>query len=338
MVEDGGLMVGFDGVMAVMSEFVALAATCKEAEWLKNLLLEIPVWVKPIEPISIRCDSAATWAKAYSQMYNRKSRHLVVRHSMIRELITNGVVSIEFVRSQQNLADHLTKGLAKDLVIKSAEGMRLKMCLEPAEKEDEVVNFLMVNIFEKMLSRSMNKEEPPMVQFITGNEAGGRSRTGYGEIPFQDNRNRETKQYDYEAKYPEYSNALVEGKDKPDLYELCVKQEPSKPSPAEKKKSPRGVFRETFGTYLGSFISMPEIQARNKVLNHCGLPDEEYLVLFTSSYRDAMMLVGESYPFFRGNNYMTVINEELDCIRAFAGYKESKIISAPETWLDLRIK
>ncbi|GJX47298.1 hypothetical protein Tco_0272488, partial [Tanacetum coccineum] len=39
---------------------------------------------------------------------------------------------------------------------------RRRMCLEPAEKEDEVVNFLMVNFFEKVLSRSMNKEEPPM--------------------------------------------------------------------------------------------------------------------------------------------------------------------------------
>ncbi|GKC98799.1 zinc finger, CCHC-type containing protein [Tanacetum coccineum] len=108
------------------SEFVALAAAGKEAEWLKNLLLEIPLWSKPIAPISIRCDSVATLAKAYSQMYNGKSRHLGVRHSMIRELITNGVISIEFVRSQQNLADHLTKGLARDLVIKSAEGMGLK--------------------------------------------------------------------------------------------------------------------------------------------------------------------------------------------------------------------
>ncbi|GJZ42105.1 hypothetical protein Tco_0588991 [Tanacetum coccineum] len=108
------------------SEFMALEATGKEVEWLKNLLLEIPLWVKPMAPISIRCDSAATLAKAYSQMYNGKSRHLGVRHSMIRELIMNEVVSIEFVRSQQNLDDHLTKGLARDLVIKSTEGMGLK--------------------------------------------------------------------------------------------------------------------------------------------------------------------------------------------------------------------
>ncbi|GKE99556.1 hypothetical protein Tco_0022907 [Tanacetum coccineum] len=55
------------------SEFVALAAAGKEAEWLKKLLLEIPLWVKPMTPITIRCDNAATLAKAYSQMYNGKS-------------------------------------------------------------------------------------------------------------------------------------------------------------------------------------------------------------------------------------------------------------------------
>ncbi|GJU43409.1 zinc finger, CCHC-type containing protein [Tanacetum coccineum] len=105
------------------SKFVSLASAGKEAEWLKNLLLEISLWSKLIAPISIRYDSDATLAKAYSQIYNGKSRHLGVRHSMIHELITNRVVSIEFVRSQQNLADYLTNGLARDLVIKSAEGI-----------------------------------------------------------------------------------------------------------------------------------------------------------------------------------------------------------------------
>ncbi|GJX84650.1 hypothetical protein Tco_0335424 [Tanacetum coccineum] len=104
-------------------EFVALAATGKEAEWLRNLINDILIWPKPISSISIHCDSAATLAKAYSQIYNGKSRHLGVRHSMIRELIMNGVISIEFVRSQHNLADHLTKGLARDLVIKLVIGM-----------------------------------------------------------------------------------------------------------------------------------------------------------------------------------------------------------------------
>ncbi|GKC10875.1 zinc finger, CCHC-type containing protein [Tanacetum coccineum] len=105
------------------SEFVALVAAGKEAEWLRNLIHEIPIWPKPIAPISICCDSDAILAKAYSQIYNGKSRNLGVRHSMIRELIRNGVISIEFVRSQHNLADHLMKGLARDLMIKSVIGM-----------------------------------------------------------------------------------------------------------------------------------------------------------------------------------------------------------------------
>nr|GEZ80200.1 hypothetical protein [Tanacetum cinerariifolium] len=73
----------------IESEFVALAVAGKEVE------------------------CAATLAKAYSQMYNGKSGHLDVRHSMICEHITNGVVSIEVVRCQQ--AGYLTKGLTRDL-------------------------------------------------------------------------------------------------------------------------------------------------------------------------------------------------------------------------------
>ncbi|GKC78259.1 zinc finger, CCHC-type containing protein [Tanacetum coccineum] len=100
-----------------------------DASWISNTednsstSCWISLWSKPIASISIRCDTAATLAKAYSQMYNGKSRHLGVTHSMIHALITNGVISIEFVRYQQNLADHLTKGLARDLVIKSSEGI-----------------------------------------------------------------------------------------------------------------------------------------------------------------------------------------------------------------------
>ncbi|GJW96335.1 hypothetical protein Tco_0178143 [Tanacetum coccineum] len=71
-------------------------------------------------------DNSSTSGWAYIKMYNGKSRHLGVRHSMIHELITNRVVSIEFVRSQQKLVDYLMKELARDLVLKSAEGMGLK--------------------------------------------------------------------------------------------------------------------------------------------------------------------------------------------------------------------
>ncbi|KAG2706606.1 hypothetical protein I3760_05G111000 [Carya illinoinensis] len=91
-------------------------------------------------------------------------------------------------------------------------------------------------------------------------------------------------------------------------------------------------------SFQGSFISIPEIQARNRALDHCGLSEKDYLVLFMPNYKDAMMMTGESYPSFRGNFYMIIISEELAYIKEFAAHKESKVVAAPETWLDLRIK
>nr|GEU96603.1 hypothetical protein [Tanacetum cinerariifolium] len=90
--------------------FLLGGAAGKEAEWLKYLFFEIPLWYKPMIPIFIYCDSAATLAKAYSQMYNEKYRHLGVRHNMIRELIMNGWISIEFVRSQPKPSWSLDEG------------------------------------------------------------------------------------------------------------------------------------------------------------------------------------------------------------------------------------
>lgn len=167
------------------------------------------------------------------------------------------------------------------------------------------------------------------------------------------------------AKYPQYAG-LVEG-EKFDLSSICINDGSTDPVLDDKKKSPKGSSREpttpSFGSNLpeldrtqlepsrlldilttkssfpGSFISIPEIQARNKVLKHCGLPDNEYLVLFTPNYIDSLKLVGESYPFFKGNTYMAIIGEEgEDCIKEYATFKESRVISAPESWLDLRIK
>nr|GEX70054.1 zinc finger, CCHC-type [Tanacetum cinerariifolium]GEZ51609.1 zinc finger, CCHC-type [Tanacetum cinerariifolium] len=47
------------------SKFMALATAGKEAEWLRNSILKILLWSKPITPISIICDSATTLSKAY---------------------------------------------------------------------------------------------------------------------------------------------------------------------------------------------------------------------------------------------------------------------------------
>ena len=58
------------------AEFIALAYAGKEVEWLRNLLLDIELWPQPMPPISLHCDSEATMSRAYSKIYNSKSRHI----------------------------------------------------------------------------------------------------------------------------------------------------------------------------------------------------------------------------------------------------------------------
>ena len=84
------------------------------------------MWPKPMSLISLHCDCQSTLSRSYSQVYNGKSKHIGLRHSYVRNLITDGVITIDYVKSGQNLADPLTKGLARDLVWKTSQGMGLK--------------------------------------------------------------------------------------------------------------------------------------------------------------------------------------------------------------------
>ncbi|RVW41557.1 Retrovirus-related Pol polyprotein from transposon TNT 1-94 [Vitis vinifera] len=108
------------------SEFIALDKCGEEAEWLRHFLEDIPRWSKPVPPICIHCDSQSAIGRAQSNMYNGKSRHIRRRHNTIRQLLSTGVISVDYVKSKDNIADPLTKGLNRELVEKSSRGMRLK--------------------------------------------------------------------------------------------------------------------------------------------------------------------------------------------------------------------
>jgi len=107
------------------SEFIALDKAGEEAEWLRNFLEDISFWPKPLAPICIHCDSEAAIGRAGSVMYNGKSRHIRRRHNTVRQLLSSGIITIDYVRSKDNVADPLTKGLTREGVEKSSKGMGL---------------------------------------------------------------------------------------------------------------------------------------------------------------------------------------------------------------------
>lgn len=64
-------------------------------------------------------------SRAYSKIYNGKSRHISYRHDYVNQLIKDGIINIVYVKSSNNLADLFTKGLSKDM-IRITSGMGLK--------------------------------------------------------------------------------------------------------------------------------------------------------------------------------------------------------------------
>ena len=75
--------------------------------------------------ICIHCDSQSAIGRSHNHMYNGKSRHIRRRHNTMRQLLFNGIISIEYVKSKDNIADPLTKWLARELVENSSRGMEL---------------------------------------------------------------------------------------------------------------------------------------------------------------------------------------------------------------------
>ena len=114
----------------IESEFIALEKAGTEAEWIRNLMIDLPIWMRPAPSVSIHCDCQAAIAKAKNKIYNGKSRHIRLRHSVMRWLINDGIISLDYVRSELNLADPLTKPLSRKLVSNTSR----KMGLYPDQK------------------------------------------------------------------------------------------------------------------------------------------------------------------------------------------------------------
>ena len=108
------------------SEFVALEMTGSEVEWLKNFLANIPLGMKPTPFISIHCDCQSAIAIAKNKNYNRKNRHIQLRHNLVKQVLKSEIISINYLRSEQNLADPLTKPLGRNMILETSRGMRLK--------------------------------------------------------------------------------------------------------------------------------------------------------------------------------------------------------------------
>jgi hypothetical protein len=95
------------------AELTPLDNTSVEAEWLSELLMDLPVVEKHVPTISMNYDNQNVIIKINSSKNNMKSTSHIKRHlKSIRKLRNSGVIALDFVHTSKNLADQFTKGLS----------------------------------------------------------------------------------------------------------------------------------------------------------------------------------------------------------------------------------
>ena len=108
------------------TKLIAFALASQKANWLKDLLCETPLWEKPIPLILIHYDSTVTIGRVKNHYYNCKSKPIRRKHSIVRSYLRSGIIIMDYIKSNDNIAYPFTKASAKDRVWNTSRGMGLK--------------------------------------------------------------------------------------------------------------------------------------------------------------------------------------------------------------------
>lgn len=95
------------------AEYRAMAHGVCEAIWIKRLLEELKI--KYEAPVHLYCDNQSTISIAHNPVHHDRTKHVEVDRHFIKEKIDEGIIKIEYVHTDQQLADILTKGLSEKI-------------------------------------------------------------------------------------------------------------------------------------------------------------------------------------------------------------------------------
>src|SRR3954462_6593312 len=109
------------------AELTALDTATVEAEWLHELLMDLPVVEKPIPAILMNYDNQTVIFKVNSSKDNMKSsRHVKRRLKSFRKMRNSGVIALDYIQTSKNLADPFTKGLSRNVIENASKEMGMR--------------------------------------------------------------------------------------------------------------------------------------------------------------------------------------------------------------------
>ena len=103
---------GLTAMSTMEAELVASTLAMKEAVFCSNMLTELG-FGKEFAQMPVYCDNTATLHALGNRSFSSRSKHIALQLFFIRELVTDGRISIHYVPTEDNLADIGTKHFNK---------------------------------------------------------------------------------------------------------------------------------------------------------------------------------------------------------------------------------
>ena len=93
------------------AEYIATSDVAKEAVWLQKFIIELEVVPSIDGPILLHCDSSSAIAQAKEPKSHHRTKHVLQRYHLVREIVNRGNVELQKIDGKENLADPFTKAL-----------------------------------------------------------------------------------------------------------------------------------------------------------------------------------------------------------------------------------
>lgn len=91
------------------AELVALSTAVCHGIWLERLLKDLDI--EPERPVVYHEDNQSTIRVVEEERDTGRLKHVDVKHRFVREEIQRGRISVRYIRTGEQLADIMTKGL-----------------------------------------------------------------------------------------------------------------------------------------------------------------------------------------------------------------------------------
>ena len=105
------------------SEYRALAQCSCEAVWIRRLLGELKILDN--KPTHLYCDNQSSIKLSYNPVFHERSKHFEIDFHYTRQKVEENIIKVEYIPSQEQPADILTKSLGRT----KFEGCRKRLYL-----------------------------------------------------------------------------------------------------------------------------------------------------------------------------------------------------------------